>query len=814
MIEMKKETAFKEQISKMTTEEKAGLLSGRDIWSTKPVKHLKLPAVFFSDGPNGIRKQIGEADHLGLNASLPATCFPGAATIANSWNVELVEKIGELLGEEAASFGINVLLGPGLNIKRNPLCGRNFEYFSEDPYLSGKLAAAYIRGVQKKGVAACPKHFAVNNRETLRMVSDSILDERTLREIYLTGFEIAVKEGKPKAIMTSYNRINGVYANENAHLLQDILRKEWGFSGAVITDWGGSNDHVAGVEAGSSLEMPGTGGDSDRQLVKAVKEGKLSEDILNERVTEVLQLIQETKLEETKVFSIEEHHAAAQKAAEESIVLLKNEDDILPLKSGTKVGIIGEFANLPRYQGAGSSSVYPTKLDTTLDQVKNCPLQVLGWAEGYRRNRKTDIKLLKEALELAARSEVVLLYLGLEESSESEAMDRGNLKLPGNQLELLEVLKEVNENVVIVLSAGGVVEMPWISQCKGLLYGGLGGQAQAGAMVKAIIGQINPGGKLAETYPLVYEDTPVHNYWNQDVYESEYREGLYVGYRYYETTSVPVRFPFGYGLSYTKFNYSSLKVKKEGVSFILKNTGSREGSEIAQLYVGRAEGDIFRPRIELKGFAKIFLKAGEAREVHIPFDDKTFRYFDTEKGCFQTEKGKWQIKVGASASDVRLCQEWVPELTHGESVGEMVPIRRGSLPSYYSGKITNVSDEEFETLLRHPLSRQSSEGKAELTMNDAVCRMCNAKSIPARLVYQIIKNKKERSERRGIPDLNILFIYNLPFRGIAKMMNGMISMEMAEAILIIVNGHFFKGIGLFIRGYFKNIRNRRKQSDT
>lgn len=426
-------------VQKKSLEEKCYLLSGKDFWQTCSVKRMGISNVTLSDGPHGIRKQEGASDQLGLNGSVPATCYPTAATIANSWDPKLGEEIGSYLGAEASSQDVCVLLGPGLNIKRNPLCGRNFEYFSEDPYLAGKMAAGYVRGIQSKGVGACPKHFAVNSQELRRMASDSVVDERTLREIYLTGFEIAVKESKPKSIMSSYNRVNGVYANENEYLLQKILRDEWGFDGFVVSDWGASNDHVAGVAAGSHLEMPTTGGDSDEELIQAVKAGKLDEKLLDQRVEELLDAILPLREAVDKVkgikFDIEKHHAMARKAAEQSIVLLKNENHILPLAAGKKVSIIGDFAKTPRYQGAGSSVVNPTKLESTLDVIQNFPIEFLGFAVGYHRTGAADAALEKEAIELAAKAYVVLLFIGLDEISESEGLDRKHMRLPDRQVQ-------------------------------------------------------------------------------------------------------------------------------------------------------------------------------------------------------------------------------------------------------------------------------------------------------------------------------------------------------------------------------------------
>ena len=514
-------------IKQMTLEEKCYLFSGKDFWQTRSVERLGVPNMTLSDGPHGIRKQAGEGDQLGLNPSLPATCYPTAAAVANSWDVELGEEIGAHLGAEAASQGVCVVLGPGLNIKRSPFCGRNFEYFSEDPYLAGKLAASYIRGIQKNGVAACPKHFAANSQELRRMASDSVMDERTLREIYLTGFEIAVKEGHSKSIMSSYNRINGVYANENRHLLQEILRDEWGFDGFVVSDWGGSNDHVEGVRAGSHLEMPTTGGDSDLELIDAVKSGRISQELLDRRVDELLDVILSTagavKPLEGKPFDVEKHHAMAAKASEQSTVLLKNEGNLLPLKQGTKVAVIGEFAQKARYQGAGSSVVNPTRLDNAMDVIQGFGLDVAGFEAGYPRSGKGDPAMQARAVELAKKADTVLLYIGLDEISESEGLDRSHMRLPQSQIDLIEAVSKANPNVVAVMSAGSAVEMPWLPKIKALVHGYLCGQAGASSVLKVIMGQVNPSGKLAESYPVKYEDVSSAPYFPAKERTAEYR---------------------------------------------------------------------------------------------------------------------------------------------------------------------------------------------------------------------------------------------------------------------------------------------------
>ena len=794
---------YRDIISKLSVDEKCHLLSGRDFWSTYSLAAKGIPSIMLSDGPHGIRKQEGAGDQLGLNGSVPATCFPTAATIANSWDPALGEQIGECLGEEAACQGVSVLLGPGLNIKRSPLCGRNFEYFSEDPYLAGKMAAGYIRGIQKNGVSACPKHFAANNTELRRQASDSVVDERTLREIYLTNFEIAVKEGRPRCIMSSYNMINGVYANENEHLLQEILRDQWGFDGFVVSDWGAGNDFVEGVRAGSHLEMPSTGGDSAEYLKKALAEGKISEDLVDRRVDELLDVVFSThsavQAYEGKTFDVEAHHRMAEKACEESIVLLKNEGRILPLKEGTKVAVIGEFAKTPRYQGAGSSVVNPTKLEATMDVIGSFPFDLAGYAQGYPRVGEGDPALQAEAAALAKKADVVLLYLGLDEISESEGLDRSHMRLPQSQIDLLRAVAGVNPNVVVVMSAGSSVEMPWLDQCRALVHGYLCGQAGASAVLKVLLGQVNPSGKLNETYPVAYGDVPSAPYFPAKERSVEYREGLYVGYRYFETADKPVLFPFGFGLSYTSFEYSNLTVTEKEASFVITNTGDREGAEIAQLYVSAKAPKVYRPALELKGFAKVHLQAGESSRVTIPLDDKAFRYFNTKTDRFEIDGGEYEILIGASCEDIRLRGTVTVQGTDAP-----LPYALSEVPSYACGSILQVSDEEFTKLLGHPVPDGSWSGTLE--MNDAICQLYYAKSLKARLVYKVMTNMLNKSIEKGKPDLNIIFIYNMPFRAIGKMTGGAVSQEMCESILQIVNGHaggFITGVGGLVGGYFR-----------
>ena len=787
-----------ETINSLTLEEKAAFLQGWSTWTSYEKKNSGIPVCFLSDGPHGLRKQAGTGDHLGLNASIPATCFPTAATMANSWDEALGEELGRALGREAAANGVNVLLGPGLNMKRSPLCGRNFEYFSEDPYLAGKMAAAYIRGIQENGVAACPKHFAVNSQELRRMAMDSVVDERTLREIYLTGFEIAVKEGKPRSIMSSYNKVNGTYANENAHLLKEILRDDWGFDGFVVTDWGADNDHALGVKNGSNLVMPAPGPDAAIGLVNAVKEGRVSEADLDERLKELFRVLvsaDEAMKKAPKSFDKDAHHALARKCAEQSIVLLEN-DGILPLDRNAVVGIIGDFARNPRYQGAGSSMVNPTRLDNLYDCLRAAGVSIAGYAQGFdRRKPNPDQKLIDEAVRVAEAAPVVLLCVGLDEIAESEGMDRSNMELSKGQRELIEAVCKVNRNVVLVLSGGSPFVIP--GSFRAAIHGYLGGQAGAGAMADALLGKVNPSGKLNETWPLQLEDTPACAYFPSKERTAEYREGLYIGYRYYDTANIPVRYPFGHGLSYTTFLYSDIRAEKDRVTFTIANAGVRDGAEVAQVYVSCKDGNVFRPKKELKGFAKVFLKAGKSRTVSVSLDDKAFRYFNVKTNRWEVESGIYTISVASDAAHVRLSANIRVE-------GTNAPAPYGALPGYESGRITRISEVEYRDLLGHPIPDGHWGG--ELTRNDAIYQLHYAKTGAARLVYKILTHMKEKSEAKGIPDLNILFVYNMPFRALAKMSGGLMSDRMVDDVVLLVNGHFWRGLGRLIGDFFRNRR--------
>ena len=787
---------IKSIIDKLTIEQKAALLQGWSTWTTLELLDKGIPAMFMSDGPVGLRKQAGAGDHLGLNASVPATCFPTAATMANSWDTSLGEELGRTLGAEAAANDVHVVLGPGLNIKRSPLCGRNFEYFSEDPYLSGKMAASYINGIQEKGVAACPKHFAVNSQELRRMSMDSVVDERTMREIYLTGFEIAVKEGRAKALMSSYNMVNGTYANENTHLLTDILRGEWGFDGYVVTDWGGDNNHTDGVKAGNNLVMPAPGPDCAIGLLEDLRAGKIDENTIDKRVEELLRVVFDTHdavAKQPKSFDVEAHHAVARRCAEGSIVLLDN-DGILPLNEGASVAIIGDFAKTPRYQGAGSSQVNATKIDNLYDSLEKY-LNITGYAQGFDRKNPDPVdKLISEAVEVAKKAETVLLCVGLDEILESEGMDRLHMELSKSQQKLINEVCAVNKNAILVLSGGAPFVMPDRSLYRAAIHGYLGGQAGAGAMADAIIGKVNPSGKLNESWPHRLEDNPSYPYFPSKEKTAEYREGLYVGYRYYDTAGKSVRYPFGHGISYTDFDYSDIKADINSVSFTLSNVGKFDGAEVAQVYISCKNGNVYRPKKELKGFTKVFLKAGESKTVTVELDDKAFRYYDTTKNCWEIEDADYEIIVGSSVSDERLT-----ETIHVSGVS----VAKADLPSYYAASIENVSDKEFEALLGRPIPDGSWSGL--LTENDAICQLYYAKSGLARLVYKILTNLKNKSEAKGKPDLNILFIYNMPFRAIGKMAGGMVSRKMVDDILFIVNGHFWRGLGRVIVDFFRNL---------
>ena len=771
---------FTELIPEMTDEEKCSLCSGADFWHTKGVGRLGIPQMMLTDGPHGLRKQIGKNDHLGLNSAYPATCFPTASAAANSWDEDTIEQMGVRLGEETRAQRVGVILGPGVNIKRSPLCGRNFEYYSEDPLLAGKCAAALIRGVQSTGVAACVKHFAANSQELLRMTSDSVVDERTLREIYLPAFELAVKEGRVKCLMTSYNMVNGQYANENTHLLQDILTRDWGYDGLIVTDWGGDNDRVSGLIAGNSLEMPGTGGETDRQILAALREKRVSTALLDERVSRILRLVDDAQeaFRSAPDCDMDEHHDFAARLAEESAVLLKNEDGMLPLKAGARVAVIGDFAVRPRYQGSGSSRIEPTRLDCGLDALRDEGVSVIGFEPGYRRHGGRSLRLTARACELAMRADAVLLWLGLDEGSEAEGVDRQHMRIAKNQTELLRALRAVNPNIAVILSCGSPVETDWDSDCKALLHGFLGGQAGARAIARLVTGKASPSGKLAETMPLKLSDTPCYIYYPGAERTSEYREGIFVGYRYYDTAKKAVRYPFGFGLSYTAFYYSGLELKPDGVSFTVKNTGSVEGAEIAQVYIAAPRGGVFCPEKELRGFARVSLAPDEEKRVFVALPERAFQYWNTAEGRWATAGGRYEVLVGASSRDIRLrgCIE-------KEGDGAPDPYADPVFEPYRRADVQNVPDLSFAALLGHEIPPHLWDRSAPLEFNSALVQGAYRPGI-GRLLYRLLCLIRGFFLLVGDREManNVDFALCLPYRGLARF-TGALSEAQVRALL-------------------------------
>lgn len=655
------ERNVKELIRRMTLEEKAGMCSGKDFWHLKSVERLGIPEVMVTDGPHGLRKQAEEGDHLGINDSIKAVCFPAACATACSFDRDLLEEMGSALGIECQAENVSVLLGPAVNIKRSPLCGRNFEYFSEDPYLAGQMAKAHIDGVQKEGTGTSIKHFAANNQEYHRMSVSSEVDERTLREIYLAAFETPVKEAKPKTVMCSYNKINGVFASENEWLLDQVLRKEWGYEGYVMSDWGAVNERVPGLRAGLELEMPASGGDTDRQIAEAVREGILDEAVLDRAVERMLNVIfdyEDNKKE--AVFDLEKDHRLAEKVETESMVLLKN-DGILPLKKGSRVAFIGMFAKKPRYQGGGSSHINSFRVTGALEASEG--LAEITWTEGYRLDRdEIDELLIQEAENAAKNADTAVIFAGLPDAFESEGYDRSHMGMPVCQNELIERISKVQPNTVVVLHNGSPVEMPWADHVKGILEAYLGGQAVGSAEAKILFGDANPCGKLAETIPYKLSDNPSWLNFPGDGEKVEYREGIFVGYRYYDKKEMPVRYPFGHGLSYTEFSYSNLRLDKKAmkdtetlnVTVDITNTGNRSGKEIVQLYVADLTGVAVRPVRELKNFVKVLLAPGETRTVSMDLDKRSFAWYNTEIHDWYAASGTYEIQIGKSSREIVL----------------------------------------------------------------------------------------------------------------------------------------------------------------
>ena len=757
----------RQKIKNLPIEKKAELLTGSAFWRSAECGEIGLEAVTLSDGPHGLRVQDKMPNHLGLGTSCPSTCFPTASAMSCSWDPELGEELGERLGGEAAYMGVSMVLGPGLNVKRNPKCGRNFEYFSEDPYLSGKMAAAYVRGIQKNGVAACIKHFAVNSRERARMVYDCIVDEQTLRETYLTGFEIAVKEGRPAAVMTAYNKINGVYCNSNYSLVGGILRGEWGFDGLVVSDWGGTFDKVASVKAGVDLEMPKCKF-SPAEVVEAVKSGKLSEELVDRSVERQLAFSRAAKKVTAEQVDWQDNSLFARRCAENSLVLLKNDGDVLPLDAAKKVAVIGDFARVSRYQGAGSSMVNATFADSILGEIEKSSLNFIGYKPGFRRAGGKSGRMKRAALKLAGKADVIVLCLGLGEGMELESCDRTTISLPENQTDLLSALAELGKKIVVVLSCGGVVDLSWDVNCSALIHAHLAGQSGGGAVVAALTGQINPSGRLTECYPLAEGDIPCNDIYNKYPYKMDYAEGIYVGYKYYNSLGIPVKYPFGYGLSYTRFAYSEASLGEGGACVTVSNVGPRDGAAVVQMYIKAPRPELERSPAELKGFKKVFLKAGESARVFIPFDGCSFRVWDCDLHKW-SEGGEYVVSLGENSRDFffegRVSRGGEPS----------VQDKPQSYAEYFAARISPA-----------PPKVKHTKGEPATLMTE-IYDLKYGKGFVARL-FALISRIYARSKDELLKNS----MNHLPIRFILLFMN--FDRVQVEGFIEACNGHFFRGI--------------------
>jgi len=794
-----KRAKAKELVSRMTLEEKAGLCSGKDFWNMKGIERFGLPEIMLTDGPHGLRKQEAAADHLGLNESVPATCFPTASATACSFDRDLLFEMGSTYAEECEQENVAVALGPGVNMKRSPLCGRNFEYFSEDPLLAGEIAAGFIQGMQSKNVGVSLKHYLANNQEKGRMVSESVVDERTIREIYLKAFEIAVKKSSPWTVMASYNRIQGQYVHLSRKYLTDILRVEWGFDGVVVSDWGAVSDRVKALQAGLDLEMPSIGKINDQRIVEAVKNGTLDENIVDEAATRVTEMILKSMERKTGRYDQSRHHAAARKIASESAVLLKNEANILPGKASDKAAVIGAFAKSPRYQGTGSSKINPTRMDSPLDELIALGMNI-EYAAGYPLNSDlVDDTLLEEACKAAAGKDIVYLFAGLPDRYESESFDRSSMKMPENHVKLIEAVSAVNPNLVVILMGGSPMELPWADKAKAILLMYLGGQAAGGACADLLLGRVNPSGKLAETWPISLEENPSYNYFPGYDLSVEYREGPFIGYRYYDKARKAVRYPFGFGLSYTQFEYNDLKVSSVAltdkdqliVSCKVKNVGSMIGKEVVQLYVACKNSVIIRPEQELKDFAKITLEPGETKEVSFTLPMKELAYYNVERSCWHVESGEYEVRVSASSRDTRLIETVNVE----SSISIPLPDLHEKLPCYYDlSNGINVSDAEFVTLLGNPLPKREKDPKEPFTINT---RMADTQS---KLLGKILmKSIRDGINKMGDDNADIKLmaenmIMDAPIR-LLSMMGGT-PLTTIEGLVEMLNGHYIKGIKL------------------
>ena len=774
-------------ISNMTLEDKITLGTGADSWHTKAMPQHGIKSIKMADGPHGLRNQEGKTDMIGINESTPATCFPPAVTAAATWNKELYAKEGEAIGKEAAASGVSVVLGPGCNIKRNPLGGRNFEYLSEDPYLAGKMAAAFINGQQSTGVSSSLKHFAVNSQEYKRQNGNSLLDERTLREIYLTAFEIAVKESQPGTVMCAYNKINGIHCSDDKRLLTEILRDEWGFKGLVVTDWGAMNDRIAGYKAGCDLNMPGGSKYMEKAAKEAVKSGKLDESHLDQSVTRLLKLIEKSKaIEKQKQIDWQAHHELAQIIAEQGAVLLKNEDQILPLNQKDIV-IIGNMAKEMRYQGTGSSHINPKMICNLTDALPEATICLCGDKEG--NVSEAEIQNAKQA---AKQQKIPVIVVGLPESYESEALDRQHMRLPEGYNHLVSVVAEVNANTVVVLLGGSPVELPWVDQVKAILYMGLPGQAGGQAIANLLTGKAVPSGKLTETWPLSYEDVICKDTFGQK--DPEYRESIYVGYRYYEKAKKTVRFPFGYGLSYTTFEYSNLKVADWRVEVEVKNIGAVRGADVVQLYIAPPQEGLYRPLRELKGFERVELDPGETAQIRFELDERSFAVWNDG---WQMPEGQYRIEVGASSQDIRLSHNMYVQ-------GVQIQKPAWQAGSWYETLKGTPSRETWEKLMgrRGPIAAEPKKG--EFTM-DNTCLEMKPYSLVMKILYVFTKLfinrgfKGERTMDNPAYRMMITQALDCPLRAMVICGGGVFSERLAKCLLYIANGQFFRAIRAMFR---------------
>ena len=788
-------------IAQMTLEEKASMCDGLDYWHSQPVERVGIKSISLNDGPHGIRKKGDPEQNKDVLKGLPAICFPTASATACSWDTDLLYKMGEALGDECRKEQVSVLLGPGTNIKRSPLCGRNFEYFSEDGLLAGEMAAAFINGVQSKGIGTSLKHYAANNQETRRMTVNAVVDERTLRETYLLPFEIAVKKAQPWTIMNSYNRLNGTYAAENKWLLTDVLRDDWGYEGVVITDWGAENERVPGLIAGQEIEMPTSSGIGTKLIVDAVNNGELDEAVLDAAVDKIIELTKKAEpvLGGTYTYDSDEHHNIAREIASQCMVLMKNDNNLLPLKKDAKVALIGEMAHTPRYQGAGSSLINPIRLDNAYQTMKDMGID-LTFSKGYELKKakaKKSMDLILEAKERARNADVAVVFVGLTDEYETEGADRHHLSIPPMHNVLVEEVLKVNPNTVVVLSGGAAVEMPWADKVPAILNMFLTGQAGGSAVCDILFGDVNPSGKLSETYPLALSDNSSYNYFPGTTVSVEHRESVYVGYKYYDTANKEVAFPFGFGLSYTTFEYSDLKVSADSikdtdtvtVSFKVKNTGDVDGAEVAQLYVNDVESTIYRPVKELKGFKKVFLKAGEEKEIEIVLDKRAFAYYNVNLGDWHVESGEFKILVGASSRDIKLETSINVEST----VEAEIPDYKATAPCYYGADIMNVSADAFKAVYGKELPPSERDKNAPFTVLNTIEDSQDSKW-GGRIYRLLIK-------LLGADTMAGAVATQLPIKNFISMSFGLFSPEMAEGLIMIIHeDKLGKGLKIILKG--------------